>query len=154
MPIEFLSAASLEEQLDISYVSYKDSAWQDYPFEREVLKKSLEPMIGKPEYFTCMYRKNGKIIGYFFATLGSFLWSSKLMGMENGVYIEKQHRGGIIAYSMYQEFIKWCKAMKVEPFVEIYFGKDEDNKKVYSFFIKAGMAECGRVLRGGKQWVV
>lgn len=150
MPVEYLSFANIEEGVLFAEKSHVYSAWKDYPFDRDVLRANLIKMINNPSYFTCIYRKNGQIIGYWFATLGSFLFSDVLLGMENGIYIEKEHRGGMVAYSMYQEFIRWCETMKVEPFVEIYFGKDEDNEKVYNFFRKAGMIECGRVFRGGK----
>lgn len=149
MPIEFLSQENIEEMLTLSEVSQKDSAWKDYVFDREVLKKNLQKMIGDDHYFTCIYRKNEKIIGFFFATLGTFLFSNVLLGMENGIYIDREHRGGRVAFSMYRKFIDWCASHNAEPLIEIYFGSNDDNEKTYGFFRKIGMIECGRVFRGG-----
>lgn len=150
MSIEFLNETNLEEALDFAEKSHKDSAWQDYTFERPVLEQNLRKMIGNNNYFTCIYRADEKIVGYWFATLGSFLFSSVLLGMENGIYIEPAHRGGRIALIMYTEFVEWCVRKNVEPFVEIYFGENDSNQRVYQFFRSVGMIECGKVFRGGK----
>jgi L-amino acid N-acyltransferase YncA len=150
MTLEFLSLSNLTEALDFAELSHKDSAWQDYPFERGTLASNLEKMIGRDNYFTCIYRKEDKIVGYFFASLGSFLFSSVLLGMENGIYIEPEHRGGRVALTMYNAFVAWCVKLGVEPFVEIYFGENDSNQRVYQFFHKVGMIECGKVFRGGK----
>lgn len=149
MGIEFLTHEKIDEACDFAEISHADSAWKDYPFERHVLGVNLARMVGNHNYFTCIYRKNGKIVGYFFATLGAFLFSSKMLGMENGIYIAPEHRGGRVALLMYNEFLGWCEQMKVEPMIEIYFGSDAGNSKVYEFFTKVGMIECGRVFRGG-----
>lgn len=149
MTIEFLSLHNLSESLDFAEKSHLDSAWADYSFDRDELCKNLEQMIGKDQYFTCIYRKEGEIIGYFFASLGKFLFSKRLIGMENGIYIDQKHRGGRVAYLMYNEYLKWCGRLDVEPLVEIYFGSDDNNEKVYEFFLRSGMIECGRVFRGG-----
>lgn len=148
--IEFLTEEILEEALDFAEKSHQYSAWKDYIFNRDVLRSNLKEMIGKSKYFTCIYRKDGKIIGYFFATLGQFLFSDVLLGMENGIFIEPEHRGGLIAIRMWKEFFNWCQRHNAEPFVDIYFGNDTENEKVYSFFRKLGMIECGRAFRGGR----
>lgn len=150
MCVEYLDVYNIEELIDLSEKSHKNSAWQDYHFDRDILRKNLEKMIGKTNYFTCMYRSEGKIIGYYFASLGTFLFSSVLLGMENGIYIEPEHRGARVAVTMHKEFIAWCDKMGVEPLVEVYFGESDRNAKVYQFFTKVGMIECGKVFRGGK----
>jgi len=150
MPIESLSHEIMEEALDFAEKSHIDSAWQDYYFDRSILRRNLEGMVGNSNYFTCVYRKQGVIVGYFFATLGVFLFSDVLLGMESGIYIDKEHRGGSVAFKMFRAFTDWCQKMNAEPLVEIYFGTDGDNEKTYQFFRKAGMFECGRVFRGGR----
>jgi GNAT superfamily N-acetyltransferase len=148
--LEFLHGGIIEEALDFAERSHADSAWQDYVFERETLKKNLQQMEGNPSCFNCIYRKDGAIVGYFFAMLGTFLFSSKFLGMENGIYILPEHRGGRVALLMYNEFLAWCKKNDAEPFVEIYFGENDSNARVYRFFRKVGMTECGVVFRGGR----
>lgn len=148
MGIEFLSPENVEEFMDIAQRCHADSGWADYPFERDVCAKNIMDMT--KNNFVCIYRKNSKIIGFFLATLGRFLFSDALFGMESGIYIEPEHRGGRVALLMYKEFTAWCEKNSAEPFVEIYFNDDTSNEKTYNFFRKVGMIECGRVFRGGK----
>lgn len=148
--LEYLTLDILEEALDFAALSHKDSAWGDYEFDREFLRRNLQKMIDSDTHFTCVYRKDGAIVGYFFATLGKFLFSDTLLGMENGIYIAKEHRGGKVAFKMFAAFLEWCLKMNAEPLVEIYFGEDSENEKTYQFFRKAGMIECGKVFRGGR----
>lgn len=150
MGIEYLSEKNIEELLALVEISHPDSAWKDYPFKRDTLQKNIVKMIDKSNYFTCLYRKNESLVGYWFASVGSFLFSDKLLGMENGIYIKREHRGGRAAFLMYKEFIAWCDRLDVEPFVEIYFGTEVENTKTYSFFRRVGMVECGKVFRGGR----
>lgn len=147
MAIEFLSRENIGDLVALFHRGHTASAWSDYPFDPVFLRKNLDDMIGKPEYFACMYRKDGAVIGGWMASLGQFLFSEKLVGMENGIYVDRQHRGGRAALLMYNEFVKWCEKMGAEPFVEIYFSDYADNEKTYNFFRKAGMIECGRIFR-------
>lgn len=147
--IEFLTHETLEEALDFAERSHLDSAWQDFPFERNILRYNLGRMIGNNNFLTCMYRKDGELVGYFFARVGSFMFSDKLLGMENGIYIIPEHRGGRIGYLMFCAYLNWCRKMNLEPLIDVYFGEDKDNEKTYSFLRKLGMIECGRSFRGG-----
>lgn len=144
MTIEFLSADNLEEALDFAEKFHVESAWGDYPFKRDILKKNLIIMIDKPSYFTALYRSSGAIVGCWFGSLGSFLFSDVLFGMENGIFIAPEHRSGMCAFSMYKAFKKWCDHHGVEPICEIQFG---DNDKAYTFFTRLGMLECGKIFR-------
>lgn len=146
--LEFLSAGNLEEALDFAERSYVDSAWKDYPFDRELLKKNLQEMIDKSYSFTCLCRQDGKLVGYWFASLCRLLCSMKLRGEENGVYILPEHRSGRAALLMYKEYIKWCKKHDAEPMASVQFGDEEANQKAYAFFKRLGMIECGRIFRG------
>lgn len=150
MTIEYLDAGNLEEALDFAEKSHKDSAWQDYQFKREILRKNLLEMIGNPQYFTCLYRKDSTLVGYWFATLSSFLFSDVLLGMENGIYITPEHRGGKVAFSMWLAFKEWCDKNNAEPLAEIQFGDNESNQAAYTFFSRIGMIECGKIFRGGR----
>lgn len=147
--LEYLSHEIMEETLDLAEKSHEDSAWKEHKFSRDVLRKNLERMVGNENYFTCVYRKNSQIIGYWFGYLGKFDFSDVTLGMESGIYIAKEHRGGRVAYKMGMAFLQWCKSKNVEPLVDIYFGSDENNEKTYQFFRKLGMIECGRSFRGG-----
>lgn len=147
--IEELSMENIEEGLDFAQRSHADSAWGSFPFSREILRANIQKMIGDYRCFTCIYRKEGKIIGYFFGALGRFMFSDDLLGLEKGIYIAPEHRGGRVALAMFSAFITWCKERNAEPLIEIYFGNDKDNEKVYSFLRKVGMLECGRAFRGG-----
>lgn len=149
MSLEFLTLDIIGEALDFAELSHADSAWKDHAFDRSVLRRNLEKMTGNPNYFTCIYRKEGRIVGYWFAVLGQFLFSDVTLGIESGIYIAREHRGGLVAYKMARAFLEWCAGHKVEPLVDIYFGSDEDNEKTYQFFRKLGMIECGRSFRGG-----
>jgi GNAT superfamily N-acetyltransferase len=153
MTIEYLDGDNLEEALDFAEMSHANSAWQDYPFERGILRDNLIKMIGRSKYFTCLYRKNGEIIGYWFATLCVLLCSSKLRGEENGIYISPAHRGGRAAVLMYAEFKRWCDLNGAEPIASVQFSDGESNQKAYSFFKRLGMIECGRIFRGGNYGV-
>lgn len=150
MPIEFLREETIDEMIELFRKGSEDSAWADYVFDADILRINLENMIGKDSKFACMYRKEGKIVGGFVASIGTLLFSAKPVGMENGIYVEPEHRGGRVALLLYNEFIKWCEKMKAEPLVEIYFSDESGNQKTYAFFRKVGMRECGRIFRGGK----
>lgn len=150
MGIEYLSEYNLEEALAFAERSHADSAWKDYPFKREVLRRNLVKMIARANYFTCLYRKDGELVGYWFAALQSFLFSDKLVGSENGIYIVPEQRGYLGAVCMWREFKAWCDRNGVEPLAEVQFGNAESNEKAYAFFEKLGMVECGRIFRGGK----
>lgn len=150
MTIEFLSHENIEEALDFAEKSHGDSGWKEYAFDRSVLRRNLIKMIGNPIYFTCLYRRHGVLIGYWFASLVSFLFSDAPLGSENGIYITPSQRGGIAAFMMYKEFKAWCDKNNVEPVAEVHFGDTESNEKAYSFFEGVGMVECGRIFRGGR----
>jgi len=147
--IEYLTHETLEEALDFAEKSHGDSAWKDFPFKRDILRVNLQKMIGNEQFFTCMYRKDGVLVGYFFARLGYFLFSDRLLGLENGIYITPEHRGGRIGYRMFHAYLEWCRRQLSEPLIDVYFGEDKDNEKTYSFLRKLGMIECGRSFRGG-----
>lgn len=149
MNIEALSLENLEESLDFAERSHRDSAWQDYVFDRGILRQNLLKMIDKPQYFTCLCRKNDKLVGYWFATLCRLLCSSKLRGEENGIYVTPDHRGGRAAYSMYKKYREWCEKNSAEPIASVQFGDGESNENAYAFFKGLGMVECGRIFRGG-----
>lgn len=148
MSVENLTLENLEETLDIAEMAYKESIWGSHPFSREYLKNNLIRIIENGNCFTCLCRKNGKIVGFLLAKLGRFLFGDALLGMECGMYVLPEHRTGIVAHLMCKLFFEWCKANKAEPFMEIYFG--EDNEKTYDFLKMQGMVECGRVFRGKK----
>lgn len=150
MGIEFLKSENVEEFMEIAEQCHKDSAWNCYPFNREVCARKIKSMTETPDDFVCIYRKNEEIIGFFLASIGEFLFSDISFGVENGVYVKKEHRGGRAALLMKNEFDKWCSRLHLaEPLVEVYFGENADNEKTYSFFEKSGMIECGRIFRGG-----
>lgn len=146
MTIEFLNTNNLEEILDVAEQSYRESIWANYDFSREYLKNNLIKILDNSNYFNCFYRKDNKLVGYFLARLGRFIFSEALLGMESGVYVLPEHRNSVIAPAMYKEFIAWCNEHKAEPLVEVYFGSD--NEKTYEFFKKQGLTECGKVFRG------
>ena len=148
MGIEYLFLTDIDEFMDISKRCHADSDWADYAFDREVCKKNIAEICKGG--FACVYRKNNEIVGFFLATLGSPLFSNRLFGMECGVYIVPEHRGGRVALLMYREFRQWCDKHDAEPLVEIYFSDDETNSKTYNFFRKSGMIECGKIFRGGQ----
>lgn len=148
MGVEFLNQDDVQEFMIIAEKCHKDSAWSDYPFDHTICAKNIKNMVVNDGGFVCIYRKKGEIIGFFLAKLGSPLFSNVLFGMESGIYIEREHRGGRVALLMYNEFREWCAKNNAESLVEIYFG--EDNEKTYNFFRKVGMNECGKVFRGGK----
>lgn len=147
MSVETLSRENLEELIVLYERAHSMSAWSDYPFERETFRRNIESAIDNPACFNCLYRKDGVLVGCFLATLGSPIFSSALLGMENGVYVDPEHRGGRIAFAMKSAFDEWCALHNAEPFVEIYFGNDEENEKTYNFFSKTGMIECGKIFR-------
>lgn len=147
MSIEFLRESNLEELVALFRRGYHDSGWEHHSFDESYLRENLRQMIGKESDFACMYRKGDRIVGGFVASLGQFLFSRTLVGMENGIYIEPEHRGGRAAFLMYNEFVKWCDKMGAEPFVEIYFSDAESNQRTYNFFTKVGMVECGKIFR-------
>ncbi len=118
MAIEFLNAGNLEELVALFRKGYDASAWRHHPFDADFLRGNLENMIGKDDYFACLYRKDGVLVGGFVASIGQFLFSKTLSGIENGIYIEPLHRGGRIAFLMYNEFLKWCDKMRAEHGVE------------------------------------
>lgn len=149
MSIEYLSEETLEEALIFAEKSHADSAWKDFLFKRDILRRNLKKMIENECFFTCMYRKEGELVGYFFARYGCFLFSDRLLGMENGIYIIPQHRGGRIGFLMFRTYLEWCRTRQLEPLIDVYFGDDKDNEKTYSFLRKLGMIECGRSFRGG-----
>lgn len=149
MKLEILTLSNLSEAMDFAERSHADSAWKDYPFDRGLLCKNLEKMIGKPQYFTCICRKDGKIVGYWFATLCRLLCSEKLRGEENGIYILPEHRGGRAAYIMWAAFKEWCDEHEAEPIAAAQFSDQKSNEKAYTFFNRLGMIECGRIFRGG-----
>lgn len=150
--IEYLSVENLEEALDFAQVSHGDSAWKEYAFDRDVLRARLHKQIGNPKHLTCIYRSDGRIVGYFFATLGKFLFSDKRLGMENGIYVLPAYRAGRAAAQLFRVYLKWCRAREAEPLLEIYFGNDSANEKVYGLLRKLGLTECGRAFRGGSAW--
>lgn len=150
MPIEFLDDKNIDELVEIFRNGHAASAWSDYVFDAKILRRNLASMIENPRDFACMYRKNGEIIGTWVASIGTFIFSSTPVGMESGIFIAPEHRGGRAALLMYNEFVKWCDKMGAEPFVEIYFSDNESNQKTYSFFEKVGMKECGKIFRGKK----
>lgn len=147
MPIEFLNEENIDELVGIFRKGHSSSAWSHHPFDSRFLRKNLKEMIGNDAHFVCMYRKDDIIVGGWVASIGNFLFSKVPVGMEGGIYVEPEHRGGRIALLMYNEFVKWCKKMGAEPFVEIYFSHKEGNQKTYSFFEKLGMEECGKIFR-------
>lgn len=147
--LESLAQENIEEALDFAEISHKDSAWKDYPFDREFLRKNLEKMIDSQNHFTCIYRRDGKIAGYWFAALCQLLCSKRLRGEENGIYILPEYRGGKVAWAMYIKYYEWCEKNEAEPVSSVQFGDEESNQKAYSFFKSLGMIECGRIFRGG-----
>lgn len=147
--IEYLTLDTLEEALDFAEKSHGHSAWKDFSFKKDILRQNLQKMIGDERFFTCMYRKEGELIGYFFARLGCFMFSDRMLGMENGIYITPEHRGGRVGYLMFRAYLDWCERGHLEPLIDVYFGEDKDNEKTYSFLRKLGMIECGRSFRGG-----
>lgn len=150
MGIEFLTLSTLAEALSFAQLSHEDSAWKNYPFDRGYLSKNLEVMIGKPQYFTCLYRKDGKLVGYWFASLCRLLCSKKLRGEENGIYILPEYRGGRAAFCMWKAYKEWCDKYDAEPIAQVQFSDDSSNQKAYSFFKGLGMIECGKIFRGGQ----
>ena len=147
--MEVLTLSNFSEALDFAEISHADSAWKNYPFDRGLLAQNLEKMIGKDNYFTCIYRKDGKIIGYWFASLCRLLCSYKLRAEENGIYILPKHRGGKAAFAMWVKYKEWCDKHEAEPIAHVQFGDDSSNQKAYAFFNHLGMIECGRIFRGG-----
>lgn len=147
--IEYLTEETLEEALDFAEKSHVHSRWSDYHFERDFLRQNMKERIGKSQYFLCMYRVNGEIVGYFLGAPGRFLFSRRLLGLETGIFVAPEHRGGRAIIEMFRAYKVWCDSLNAEPLVEIYFGDDSENEKVYSLFRKLGMIECGRAFRGG-----
>ena len=111
------------------------------------MRHNIEKTIGNEKCFSALFRSNGKIIGLMFASLGNFFFSKSLFGIESGMFVLPEHRGGRAAIAMYQEFIKWCDKNNAEPFVEIFFSDDDTNEKTYQFFRKSGLKDCGRMFR-------
>lgn len=151
MVLEPLTFENMEEGLDLAERSHTESTWQDYAFDRNFLKQNLEKRLNKVNYFTCLCRYNEKIVGYFMADLGQFLFNEASLGIERGFYVLPECRGGEAAYLMYRAYDKWCRDMKAEPLVDIYFA--DDNERTFQFLKSCGLKECGRVFRGGHHGV-
>jgi GNAT superfamily N-acetyltransferase len=144
MPIEFLTEENLAEGVAIAEQSHRESIWKDYPFDREIIERNLRTMIGNKRWFVAMYRKE-KIVGFFCAHLGQFLFSDRPFGIESGVYVAPEYRASHVAQVLYDEFAVWCELNKAEPFVEVYYG--ENNESAYAFFKRQNLVECGRVFK-------
>lgn len=110
-------------------------------------EEKFAAVIAHPSVFYAFYtREGGNRCGFFIGTLADQFFGDDLIGMDMGVYIEPEHRGGMGAVRMVQAFESWAKANGAK---EIYLSQSSgvDIDKTVRFYEGLGYNKAGFVTK-------
>jgi GNAT superfamily N-acetyltransferase len=61
--------------------------------------------------FLIVSEKDGEVVGVMMGDVQTSWYSNERMGFDLTLYIEPQHRSGLMAARMIKQFEEWCKSM-------------------------------------------
>lgn len=90
-------------------VRYSDEViGNKYPIEPDFAVATMANSLLSDCNYCKLLIKEGKVIGYLWATLTNFPWSSKPVAYDNIFYVEPEHRGGFGIASLIRDYYKWA----------------------------------------------
>lgn len=90
--------------------------------------------------FVIVAEKDGQVVGALLGDVVTPWFSTKRMGVEYAVYIEPEHRNGLMAARMINQWAQWCKeqgAVQCRP------GISTGNFEVARLYEALGFKQCG-----------
>lgn len=96
----------LEECFDLCQDHFYELG-EDHNFQPfEVDWTTLQAFLGAGMLSALIARKEGKVVGYFMNLVSKDFMTSKLVGKELAIYVDKAHRGGKLFIKMVKEVEK------------------------------------------------
>lgn len=98
----------------------------------------LSPLI--THGFVVVAEKDGGLVGAMLGDVVTPWYGQKRMGIEYAVYLQPEHRHGLIAARMIRGWVDWCKANRA---VQCRAGVTTGNDKLERLYLAYGFERCG-----------
>jgi RimJ/RimL family protein N-acetyltransferase len=145
--VRLIQNADVEALVELARAMHAEGkSHQNITFEAPVMRGWFTAAVNQPNEFFCnVATKGGEIIGAMLACRAPYVFSFDQKALELGLYILPKHRGGLAAYRMVCNFIRWakeqnCKNIKVGVTIGI------DDSKAIKFYERMGFAIEGPIL--------
>lgn len=88
---------------------HAESSFRTISFSAEKLAETVATLIGHG--FAVVAEKDGAVIGGMLGDVVVPWYSTERMGIDYSLYIEPEHRSGLLAIKLVKMFEAWCKNM-------------------------------------------
>lgn len=138
--IRWAEVADIPALADMAERMMADSTFSTLVFDREKFSKHCETVIGYG--FAMVAIKDDNIIGAMLGDASAAWYSMDMIGFDYGLYIEPEHRSGLIAAKLVRLFEKWCKDMNVK---QIRLGTSTGNNEASRLYQALGFTVTGEL---------
>lgn len=120
-------------ELDLPRLAELASAYSEeagkhsnFPFDLELAIKNVAMSMMSDDTCIKVIVKEGKVVGFIWATLSCLPWSYSKIVFDNILYISPKHRGSSLVVSLIKEYEKWARRLgAVEVSLSIASGINE-----------------------------
>lgn len=93
---------------DLAELMHAESDYKNVPFCREMYENFLNICLGQNTYCLFVYEKEGEIVGAWMGSVFCHLFSPLLQAADMGVFVKKEHRGGMVAARLEKAYSEWA----------------------------------------------
>jgi ribosomal protein S18 acetylase RimI-like enzyme len=101
--------ADIPKLVEMGQRLHDESNYSHVTYSPERVKATCLLMMNQG--FLVVSEKNGVVVGVMMGDVQTAWYTNERMGFDLTLYIEPEHRSGLMAARMIRQFEQWCKAM-------------------------------------------
>ena len=135
------TAEDIEARVELSRWVNEDCD-DGLPYDRDMVRKSLERMIQQPNRCLLQAEIEGKVIGGLIGVVAPHPWSPAVGASIESYFVLPEHRGSLAAVKLLHGFKRWAKAQgAVRMYVGVTSGRDIE--RADRLLKRLGFSFCG-----------
>ena len=128
----------IPKMIEIGKNLASSTTYKSVNYSEERIEKTIRTLI--EHGFCVVAEKNGEIVGGMMGDVYTPWYSNDRMGIDYTLYIEREHRNGLLAVKMIKKFEQWCISMGVK---QIRPGIGTGDKNVIRMYKALGYQSVG-----------
>lgn len=93
---------------------HKEGVYAPYNFNPRKLANHIASYVDDSSRCGFIYEKNGTVAGAMLGYMDRHYFGDSIIGCENGLFISKEHRGGMAVVKLIKSFESWAKSNGAE----------------------------------------
>jgi L-amino acid N-acyltransferase YncA len=118
MKLRLATVDDLAEICVLGRKMHEESSFASMDFDNEVVKETLSNLMHKNQFVVVAEGTNGEIVGGMAGAVTQSWFGNDAVANDLCIFIDKKHRGGILAARLIRLFVQWAKlagAKQIRP---------------------------------------